>query len=284
MIAPVPKEPVSLLEWVDTKYRYTHTITPATIKGYCTSMRAAGNWANMELTTENICDQVLNTIIMTMEASKRSPHYIRSLRSAVLAIWRDAADSGMCEPPRKIRTTRSVIKCPVIWTPEEVGRLAIAPRAFNGNFRTLPLSRALYWETLIRVAWDTGLRRLDLHRLTLADIKPDFEWTQHKTRKPVRVRLRQTTLEKIERWAWTDEGPLWPMWGSDNAFRQDWFRIVRLSTVVYGPFKKIRKSVGTAAEIECPGAGHYLLGNTRAVFEKSYLDPMRIETPQPPEL
>ena len=34
----------------------------------------------------------------------------------------------------------------------------------------------------------------------------------------------------------------------------------------------------------CPGARHYLLGNTRAVFEASYRDVMRVETPQPPEL
>ena len=74
------------------------------------------------------------------------------------------------------------------------------------------------------------------------------------------------------------------MWGTDNAFQADWHRIVRLAAVLYGPFKKIRKSAGTAAEIACPGAGHYLLGNTRAVFEQTYLDPMRIETPQPPEL
>ena len=32
----------------------------------------------------------------------------------------------------------------------------------------------------------------------------------------------------------------------------------------------------------CPGAGHFLLGNTRAVFETNYLDAMRVETPQPP--
>ena len=51
----------------------------------------------------------------------------------------------------------------------------------------------------------------------------------------LRVRLRQTTLEKIERWAWTDEGPLWPMWASDTAFRQDWYRIVVLATVQQFP-------------------------------------------------
>ena len=210
MIAPIPKEPISLLAYVEEHYRFSHTISPTTTKGYCASMRAAGNWAGMELTTENICDQVLNSLMMRMEASKRAPDYIRSIKSAVLAIWRDAADSDMCPPPRKIRPIRGVIKRPVIWTPEEVAKLAEVTSTFRGQFRTRPLSRGVYWETLIRTAWDSALRRLDLHRLTLRDCKPDFVWEQHKTRKPVRVRLRKSTLEKIKRWDRCDDEPLWP--------------------------------------------------------------------------
>ena len=74
------------------------------------------------------------------------------------------------------------------------------------------------------------------------------------------------------------------MWVSDTAFRQDWYRIVGLAAVPYGSFKRIRNSVGTTAEMACPDTGHYLLGNTQTVFEANYLDAMRVETPQLPEL
>lgn len=283
MIAPGPKEPVSLLTWLE-HYELTHTLRDTTLQMYRNSIRAASSFAGMQLTTANISDKVLNSILQLMDSRGRSIAYIRSLRSAVMTIWRDAADEGLCAPPRKIRKVRDVYRRPEIWSPEQVAKLSIAPRAFKSEFNTLALSRAMYWETLILVAWDTGLRRLDLHRLTLGDIKPDFTWTQNKTGKAVRVRLRESTLELIKQWDRDDGEPLWPLWASDNSFRQDWHRIVGFARVPYGPFKRIRKSAGTAAEIDHPGSGHYMLGNTRAVFEASYLDAMQVETPQPPEL
>ena len=57
------------------------------------------------------------------------------------------------------------------------------------------------------------------------------------------------------------------------------------ATCLYSPHRNRRHTANLAAyNCASDGASLYLLGNTRAVFEQTYLDPMRIETPQPPEL
>ena len=54
MIAPGPKEPVRLLQYVDERYQLTHTLRDTTLQMYRNSISAASNWAGMELTTANI--------------------------------------------------------------------------------------------------------------------------------------------------------------------------------------------------------------------------------------
>lgn len=272
-----------LSDWV-AEYTLSHQVSEETARMYERSIRIAGNWAGDRLPLAGMCDRRLNSALVAMQEAGRSTDYIRSIKSGVLCVWRDAADAGQCDPPRKIRRLRALVKPPAIWSAEEISKLVIAADTLQGEFRTLPLSRSRWWHTLICAAWDSGLRRRDLHRLTREDCKSEFVWKQNKTQKPVKVRLRQATLAAIDAWGRTDDVPLWPLWGTDNAFLYDWHRIVAGAGIPYGPFKRIRKSAGTAAEQVTPGAGHYMLGNTRAVFERSYLDPMRIETPQPPKL
>jgi hypothetical protein len=69
-------------------------------------------------------------------------------------------------------------------------------------------------------------------------------------------------------------GPLWPRWGSDEAFRRAFAHITRAAGLA-GPWKTLRASAGTAFEIANPGMGHVFLGNTRDVFMKNYYDPRR---------
>lgn len=97
-------------------------------------------------------------------------------------------------------------------------------------------------------------------------------------------RLQPSPLQTIEQWNRRPDALLWPLWGTDNAFQGAWRRLLQIAMIAPGPFKKTRKSAGTAAEAQCPGAGHLLLGNTWAVFEQYYLDPAQVTPPQPPEL
>lgn len=276
--------PITLAGWVD-QYELRHEITPDTTAYYRRSIRALEHWAGEPMTVETIRDDLVNGAILKMIRAGRSPHYARSLKAGVLAVWRDWADAGVVDYPRRIRPIRSGPLDVRIWTPEEVRQILSAARRLPGEFRNLRLNRAKYFETLILTCWDTALRRRDLHRLRRNEVGPDWVDRQNKTRKPIRARLRPSTLVAIDAWGRGPEALLWPLWGSDEAFRATWDRIVLDSGVAEpGPFKKLRKSAGTAAEAVCPGAGHLLLGNTRKVFERHYLAIAVVAGPQPPAL
>jgi integrase len=273
----------SLRDWVD-QYELSHEISESTAAHYRQSIHNAERFAGQPLTSATISDLVVNGALAAILKAGRSPEYARSVKSGVMAVWRDMADAGLVDYPRKIRPIRSRPKMPEVWTCEQIRTLLAAAGQISGRFRTVPLARADYWQTLIPMAWDSGLRRRDLHRMRRCDISEDFIWKQHKTRKLVRVRLRPSTLARIDAWGRPADAVLWPLWGSPPSWDAAWSKLVAAAAIPYGPFKRIRKSTGTAAEIIQPGAGHLVLGNTRAVFERNYLDSVRVVPPQPPEL
>lgn len=274
---------VRLYDHVDS-YELSHPIRDESAAFYRRCITTIEKWAGCELTVETISDAAVNRGLLAMERQALSPSYLRGIRAGVLAVWRDAAAEGLCGPPRRIRSVRILPRRPDVWTPDEMKLLVEAGRETPGRFRTLMYQRGPYWESLIRTAWDTGLRRRDLQRLRKSDCRPVFNWIQHKTRKPVRLRLRKSTREAIARLERADGAPLWPLWGHPNCFIQSFASVVARADISPGPFKKIRKSAGTAAETLCPGTGHYLLGNTRREFERHYMDALQFPTPQPPEL
>jgi hypothetical protein len=76
-----------------------------------------------------------------------------------------------------------------------------------------------------------------------------------------------------------------PTWGRLELWRREALRLVKLAGLS-GGIGQLRHSSGTAVELHHPGRGHEHLGNTRAVFERHYLDldQTAFERPLPPEL
>lgn len=272
-----------MMDWMNS-YELSHDMTSETATLYRRLIGIAGRWAGTTLTSCTISDDLLNRALVDLIKSGRSPHYARSVKTAVGAVWRDMAAAGLCDPPRRLRRIRTDPPQFTVWGPAEMRRLLAAASQLPGRFRTLQIDRGQYFDTMIRAAWDTALRRRDLHRLRHSEVSADWVDRQNKTGKAIRARLRPSTLEAIEAW---DRGPdavLWPLWGSDECFRATFNRIVRDAGLPHAPWKTIRKSAGTAAEVAQPGAGHLLLGNTRRVFERHYLAAGVVAGPQPPEL
>ena len=73
-----------------------------------------------------------------------------------------------------------------------------------------------------------------------------------------------------------DRELIWPLWGRLGCWRRAAKRLVRAAGLP-GSIGRLRHSSGTAVEIKHPGRGHEHLGNTRAVFERNYLDHQMIE-------
>lgn len=274
----------TLTDWLDHEYLLTHDLRESTVVWYHSNLRAADRYAGHSLTLANVSDRAVNTLLANMVAAGRAVEYCRGVKVAVGAVWRDAAASGVCRPPSRLRAFRADERPVRYWTPGQVAALVRAAEALPGCFRDLGYPRGPYFGSAIRAAWDSALRRRDLHRLRRSDVGPDFLWRQHKTRKLVRVRLRPSTLQAIDRLGRFPDAFLWPLWGTDSAFGHTFDRMVAAAGLPRGPWRTIRRSAGMAAEARQPGAGHLLLGNTRRVFERHYLADGAVAGPQPPEL
>lgn len=274
----------TLLAELLVEYELQREITTEYVRHIRSSVRRFSTWLGHQATVADFQDRTVNQFLLEYQRRGRAAHTRKNLRNDLLSLWRSAARLGLCAPPQMVRTVYLEPIVPEAWTQAEVWKLIDAlPRAVPSKFRTLDEIRVRYFESLIRVAWDTGLRRKNLHSLKWSQVRESGIVVQNKTRRLVPIYVRPSTLESIDKLKRNREC-CWPLWGADDTFRQTFAKIVRIAGIPPGPWKKIRKSAGSAAEQQYSGRGHEFLGNTRKVFEFYYLDRRIPDPPRPPEL
>ncbi len=225
-----------------------------------------------------ICDlnpELINSFLSALGPG-RSPTTVLQYRQIILSLWGWASDCNYCDPPicRRIKRPVVISPIPIAWTADEVQRLIAA-------------CDSTWWCSLVRTAYDSGLRRGDLLRLTDSDLRAGVVTIRpHKTpNKIVARRLHPSTLDAIQTMGHRD-GLLWPWSHGREKWFADFRAIVQLSGIS-GTFKYLRRTSGTLVEVANPGAGqNHLAHSSRAVFEQYYLDAGMAagSQPMPPEL
>ena len=231
------------------------------------------------------------------ESGKWKPKTLQNMRAGILAIWNHAIESDICEQYRKskIRPIAVPRPVPVAWTEEELSRLLAASANLSGCFRS-GINRQLYYDAAIRVAYDTGLRRGDLWRLSVSDVNDRgiVNTIQGKTREGHTCVLRQRTMDSffglsrhIHRlklphhktpllWTKASQAELYAGWGT----LRDQAKVDK-----HGSFQMLRRTGATQVERNSPGAASRFLGHrTEGLAKRHYIDPSQIEAIQPPEI
>lgn len=207
---------------------------------------------------------LLNEYLITLESRQLEPETVRGHRSVILAVLKF---SGW-KPESPIRVVRLRHKEPDCFTLDEIRRLLAAAEKLTGE---LPngISHAAFWSLAIDVGYSTGLRYGDMTTLRASIIPADGECrvVQSKTGRFVDVRFTPWAIKAIRAHG-HDLAVPWPHCG--NHFRTEFRAIMVGAGVRRGRWKMMRASAGSYAELEHPGKGHRLLGNTRDVFRKSY--------------
>ena len=153
--------------------------------------------------------------------------------------------------------------------------------------RFIACPRSVYFRVLIMIAYDTGLRRCDLLRITREQIDADgrFVLVQRKTKWPVLCQVGQDTLQAI------DASLLYPrkcIFGGVNiGFIGEQFRAIVKAAGLKGSLTKLRKTSVTAMEGIMPGSGQEHLGHKYGdTTRRFYIDPRLIgsKRPLPPRL
>jgi integrase len=225
-------------------------------------------------------ESTLNGFLASL--AELSPYTKNKYRADYLALWRSAADEDLVPYPmsRRIRREKSpqrVVECYLL---HEVRALVVAAEHLGGAYPN-GVARRHYWPAIIRAAWDSGLRRGDLWRLKLSEIRKDGSAliVQHKTGIVQPCRFYPSTRQAMKLAGGALEWPLCA-W----CFGEHFWEVARLSSIERGTFKWLRRGSGSNVEAE-HGNGHKHLGNGRAVFEKHYDAKLDARNrPMPPEI
>lgn len=279
----------TLGEYARTGYSLVRDVKPGTLRQYVIVADLVERWAGRPVMLDELDERSASEWLRDYAATVK-PHTVRGKKSMLLALWRAAADDGLASEPsaRRVRRVRLPALVPIAWTKAEVEKLLMCVHRIQRKHRC-GLSRAAWWDLAIRVAWDSGMRWGDIVALRVDAIADDgtCTLTQSKTGKVCTFRLSATTMEAMRETLTTCPRALvcpWP--ASGETFRDQFSLIVSKSGIRSGTWKWIRRGSGTDVEMQLPGVGHLHLGNTRAVFDRSYGDPTQIgrRVPCPREL
>jgi integrase len=261
------------------QYGLLRDCKPGTLRQYVIVADLFERWAGRPVLLEQL-DETSVSEWLRDYAAEAAPATVRGKKTMLLALWRAAADDGLCEPPtRRIRSIRRSAPRPLVeaWTLEEVEALLAAARNLQRRHRC-GLTRAAWWDLAIRVAWDSGLRWGDLVQLPVARIRPDGSATviQAKTGRPVSFRLSGPTVAALRAsLAACPREIVCPWPASQESFLAQVRILVRKAGIRPGTWKWLRRGSGTDVELQRPGAGSVHLGHAPGsrVFAESYGDP-----------
>ena len=259
-------------------YNLLRDVRPETVRQYQITARLFEQWAGGPVQLVELDEQSVSAWLRDYAASGVVPETVRSKKVGLLALWRAAADEGLCDPPtRRVRSVRVPYKAPTCWTWEEVSALLTACQGLKRWHRT-GLRRSAWFDLAIRMAWDTGLRKGDMLQLPVADIRPDgaVSLVQSKTGRPVICQLSPSTVEALR--VSLELAPrqlVCPWLASHETFDDQFGRLVQKAGIRKGTWKWLRRASATDVELQRPGAATAHLGHVPGsrIAERSYIDP-----------
>lgn len=219
-------------------------------------------------------------------AERYAPVTVRGYRVDLLTLWGAAADEGLVAYPRRrlirpARVPQQIIEC---FTLDEGRALLGSAKKLRRRYPN-GVRASDYWQAVIRLAWDSGLRRSDCWRFRLAYVSAEGRWrcVQHKTGSVASGSLHGRTVDALRR---LGDDPPCRWFRRPEAFCRQFSRLVQASGVRNGTFKWLRRSSGSHVEALAPGMGAKHLGHTnQQTFARHYDAQLAAaDRPQPPEL
>ena len=232
-----------------------------------------------------ISAQLLDGWIAARLAAGIARKTVQGQRSAIMCLWREAAEMGLAPPVGKVRRVRVPPAIPVAWWPEEFQRLLSAADATCGAF-ACGVTRRLFLRAIFLVGYYTGLRPGDLLLLRSGDVivSGRVVVVQSKTQQVIDVTLPADCLAAIQATHPEDRSLLFPV---SRDLLAAWVRRLRKTAGCQGTPKWLRRTGATRCEQQQPGSAMaYLEHKTPGLAHKHYIDARQIQSqrPMPPAL
>lgn len=244
-------------------------------------------WAGDPVRLCDLSDELLNEYL-SHASGKMAARSVKHHRTNLLSLWNAAYAADLVKlAPRRVRKIKVPRTVPVAWTVEQMRALLKAAENCTGTFhRRWKMKRSLFWRAYLCVAWDTGLRPLDLVLLRFDQIGTNgaLVHVQHKTGDVKTCHLQPETMAAVEAIAQPERDCIFGGVFGIHQIRKQFAKLVKQAGLV-GSCKKLRKSSATAVECVQPGAASAHLGHrTPDMARRHYIDPQiaRPAMVQPP--
>lgn len=292
---PVRRFRMTLRQYLDQHYSLTRPIKQSTHDDYRWTVNVFEKWYGRPIELLDLTEDLLSKFLLDLEG-KAAPRSLHGHRMTLLVLWAGAESDGYCDraPERKkVRKIKVPRKNPQAWTLDEMARLIEAARRLKGVIRNLRVPRALFFETMIRVTYETGLRRHDVFNLAISTVRDDgtFSVTMAKTGFTQTCKLTPETLgmlREVSRLNQSDaEHPLLVRGNTSGTYYSCW-RTIRAYAGVKGTgaLQQLRRTAATHLERERPGGATGFLGHVSPDMAiKHYIDrSIAFVVQQPPAL
>lgn len=248
------------------RYADQRDLKPSTIAGYVTAVNVLDDWHGEPIRFKQLSDKLLNAFLSWSLDQPVSRYTTRTRRTQLLALCRSARRDKVSKyKPKHVKPIK--VPKPIVdfWTPDEMRRLIEAAERIPGVFRSTGLQKGPFLAAAIAAAWDTGLRRGDLLRLTLEQIhRREFIVIQSKTQSEVFCRVNEATVRRVDALGGPPRELAFPMWaGPDRlvALGKKAMRAAGLQSSRSHFWHLIRRSATTHVESIQPGAGQDFAGH-----------------------
>lgn len=231
------------------------------------------------------------------DSSGLAARSVKNKRSELITLWRFAAEHELVDQPpaaHKIRPVKVPRPIPVAWDRQQLKQLVDACARLDGVTASgIPRSR--YFMVLIRVAYESGLRRGDIFKINLNDIDPargTIRVVMAKTGLGHTSTLSQATVDLVLDMAEAlrvlgDPNHRTPLrWPQDLDTFYYWFKKLTVTAgVPYGALQQLRRTSATLTEAATPGSAQRLLGHTTpGLANLYYIDRSKLPSVRPPEV
>jgi integrase len=271
----IAKQKTSLSDYATDVYSVFHDISRDSAYQLKRSATIFENWAAGRGDGLNhigaITDEALSLCLKDLR-EQYAQATLRKMRGDWLTLLKAAAADELCVEPKKVRSIAKPKPKPRAWTQTQVEAIVESALKYEGRSSVHTIELGRFFAAIVATAWDTGLRKQDLHELTQEMVSADgrVRITQNKTDDEHFCRISADTLlllRSIQR-----RRPLaWP--GADCQFYYHWHRIIERAKVpTLGAMHAIRKSGSTEVARIAPGLETRFLGHTSPQADAHYVD------------
>lgn len=277
----------TLLSFVRNVYALERVVEPRTIKQLEYCVFALGEFLGKAPTIADLTSDNLNRYLMAY-AQGHKPETVKSKRRGLLTIWRALYEAELIEQyPRRIRKSKPIARIIIAWTPADVEKVFQQAGKLKSKFRKSGVPKRLYWQLLILLAYETGMRRGDCLDVELDEIPPNgiFQRVQNKTANLITCELSPQAMAlvgEVLKYRVKKLDGLCEL----RAITKEFSSLVHRAKL-RGTFKYIRRAGATAVEKAQPGAAQQFLGHkTPGLAMQFYIDQSQLMTqrPKPPAI